>query len=63
MADRWVNAKFEITVPLDVSPDASDEDKLAAVEECFERFSDHLGSDATLVFGFETVLDSEPEES
>lgn len=52
---RWVNAVITFTIPLDVSPDASLSEKLAAVEALNEdRFPDP-GQDAVVSMHPETV--------
>lgn len=63
VADRWVNAIIEFTVPLDVDPNASAEEKGEAVDVYFEnRFEDDLAGDEVVVVRHETVEAGEPVE-
>jgi hypothetical protein len=58
MGDRWINAVFEITVPLDVAPEAPNEAKRDAVAARLEDLE--LPQDAVATGRWEYVEDGEP---
>jgi hypothetical protein len=58
MGDRWINAVIEITVPLDVAPEARDEAKRDAVAALLEDLE--LPQDAVATERWEHVEDGEP---
>jgi hypothetical protein len=58
MGERWVNAVIEVTVPLDVAPDAPDEAKLAAAVARLEELD--LPGDAVATVRWVLVEDREP---
>jgi hypothetical protein len=60
MAERWVNAVVKVTIPLDVSVDASQGEKLAASAALTDHFD--WPDDAVITCNVETVEDGEPLE-
>jgi len=53
--ERWVNAVITLTIPLDISPEASEQQQTDAVISLFEaRFPD-LGDDCVASMRCETV--------
>jgi len=62
--DRWVNAHVELVVPLDVSPDASNHDKLEAARKRLRAVLDVFDTDRAMVgrVWHETVGAEDPGE-
>jgi hypothetical protein len=58
MGERWMNAVIEVTVPLEVAPDAPDEAKLAAAVARLEELD--LPGDAVATVRWVLVEDREP---
>lgn len=47
--ERWVNAEFTVIIPLDISPDASKEEKMEAMMKVFDkRFDKEEWTDTTI---------------
>jgi glutamine synthetase type III len=62
MVDRWVNAKVEFTIALEVSPDASDQEKADAAVDAFDGNFEDAAAEHVAVIRHETVEDGEPVE-
>jgi hypothetical protein len=60
MADRWINAVIEVTVPLNVPVTATEDEKRDAVVDRLERLD--LPPDAVATGRWELVEDGEPVE-
>jgi hypothetical protein len=58
MAECWVNAVLHARIPLDVSVDATNEEKLRAVTAKLDELEIHI-PDAAITCGFEDVEDGE----
>jgi hypothetical protein len=61
MADRWLNAVIEVTIPLDVPIDASDEAKQEALVAVMDQVE--MPDTAVAAAHWELVEDGEPVQS
>lgn len=60
VAERWVNAVCTYLIPLEVSPDAPDPEKLDAAVEAWEKEMEDAGSGYVTTIGFEDCDSDEP---